>query len=230
MARKVRSTKDERTFGRHEVKVVRRLKTADYLVNVDYYNWAPSVMAVAILSLTDDLTVGLVTSGDDGIYPAEAVNKLPNGDRPRVEINLSQKTIGCGVSDSNKGHYDYRRDLCAQERLLGDAGLVTLHFYCDVLYRRMEMKVASRIYDHLLDTLVRPVDMWQISRHDDCLVGVINSYYPITQMNETFREQFVTAVRLVQGLLPRAISKARVDVALHQSELPDVRVVEGGAE
>lgn len=229
MARKAHS-KDERTFGRHEVKVVRRLKTADYLVNVDYYNWAPSVMAVAILSLTDDLTVGLVTSSDDGLYPVDAANKLPNGDRPRIEINLSQKTIGCGVSDSNKGHYDYRRDLCAQERLLGDAGLVTLHFYCDVLYRRMEMKVASRIYDHLLDALVRPVDMWQISRHDDCLVGVINSYYPITQMNETFREQFVTAVRLVQGLLPRAISKARVDVALRQSELPDVCTAEGGVK
>lgn len=229
MARKVLS-KNERTFGRHEVRVVRRLKTADYLVNVDYYNWAPSVMAVAILSLTDDLTVGLVTSGDDGIYPAEAANKLPNGDRPRIEITLSQKTIGCGVSDSNNGHYDYRRDLCARERLLGDAGLVTLHFYCDVLYRRMEMKAASRIYDHLLDTLVRPVDMWQISRREDSLVGVINSYYPITQMNETFRDQFIAAVRLVQELLPRVITRSRVELASRHRELPDVRPAEGGVE
>lgn len=236
MARKVRSTKDERTFGRHEVRVVRRLKTADYLANVDYYNWASSVMAVAILSLTGDLSVGLVTTGDDGLYPADATRRkndvaaVTNYDGPKkVVVDLNRKSIGCGISDYLNGHYDYHRDLCAQDRLLGDAGLVVQRLYSDVLCRQMGLRVASAIYDRLAD-IVEPVDSWQLSKIKDGLVDVINSFYPILQMNETFREQFVTAVRLVQGLLPRAISKARVDVALRQSELPDVCAAEGGAK
>lgn len=236
MARKELSKKDERTFGRHEVRAVRRLKTADYLVNVDYRNWASSVMAVALLSLTGDLSVGLVTSGDDGLYPADAIKRkndvatVTNYDAPKkVVVELNRKSIGCGVSDYLNDHYDYHRDLCAQDRLLGDAGLVVQRLYSDVLCRQMGLRVASAIYDRLAD-IVEPVDNWQLSKIEDGLVGVINSYYPITQMNETFRDQFVAAVRLVQGLLPRAISKARVDVALRQSELPDVRVAEGGVK
>ena len=236
MARKVRSTKDERTFGRHEVKVVRRLKTADYLVNVDYFNWASSVMAVAILSLTDDLNVGLVTSEAGDLYPADCVKSkadvvtVTNYDGPKkVVVELDRKSIGCGVSDYLNDHYDYHKDLCAQDRLLGDAGLVVQRLYSDVLCRQMGLRVASAIYDRLAD-IVEPVDSWQLSKIKDGLVDVINSFYPILQMNETFREQFVTAVRLVQGMLPRAISKARVDVALRQSELPDVCAAEGGVK
>lgn len=235
MARKV-PTNDERTFGRHEVKVVRRLKSADYLVNVDYYNWASSVMAVAILSLTDDLSVGLVTSGDNGLYPADATRRKSDAatvtsyDAPKkVMVELSRKSIGCGISDYQNDHYDYHRDLCAQDRLLGDAGLVVQRLYSDVLCRQMGLRVASAIYDRLAD-IVEPVDSWQLSKIKDGLVDVINSFYPILQVNETFREQFVTAVRLVQELLPRAISKARVDVALRQSELPDVCAAEGGVK
>lgn len=235
MARKAHYS-NERTFGRHEVKVVRRLKTADYLVNVDYFNWASSVMAVAILSLTNDLSVGLVTSGDNGLYPADTtrhkdnVVAVTNYDGPKkVVVDLNHKSIGCGVSDYMNDHYDYHRDLCAQDRLLGDAGLVVQRLYSDILCRQMGLRVASAIYDRLAD-IVEPVDGWQLSKVKDGLVDVINSFYPILQMNETFREQFVTAVRLVQGLLPRAISKARVDVALRQSELPDVYAAEGGAK
>lgn len=235
MARKAHS-KDERIFGRHEVKVVRRLKSADYLVNVDYYNWASSVMAVAILSLTDDLNVGLVKSGDNGLYPADTASHkdnvvaVTNYDGPKkVVVELNRKSIGCGISDYLNDHYDYHKDLCAQDRLLGDAGLVLQRLYSDVLCRQMGLRVASAIYDRLAD-IVEPVDSWQLSKIEDGLVKVINSFYPIVQMNETFRDQFLMAVRQVQGLLPRAISKARVDVALHQSELPDVCAAEGGVK
>lgn len=235
MARKV-PTNDERTFGRHEVKVVRRLKSADYLVNVDYYNWASSVMAVAILSLTDDLSVGLVTSGDNGLYPADATRRkndvaaVTNYDGPKkVVVELNRKSIGCGISDCLNGHYDYHRDLCAQDRLLGDAGLVVQRLYSDVLCRQMGLRVASVIYDRLAD-IVEPVDSWQLSKIKDGLVDVINSFYPILQVNETFREQFVTAVRLVQELLPRAISRARAELTISQLKRADASVAEGGVE
>ena len=235
MARKVH-VKDERTFGRHEARAVRRLKTADYLVNVDYNNWASSVMAVALLLLTDDLSVGLVTSGDDGLYPADATKRkddvatATNYDVPKkVVVELNRKSIGCGVSDYLSDHYDYHRELCARERLLGDTGLVLLRLYCDILCRQMGLKAASVIYDRLSD-LVEPVDNWQLSKIEDGLVAVINSFYPITQMNETFSGQFIAAVKLVQELLPRAISRARAELTISQLKRADASVAEGGVE
>ena len=236
MARKELFKKDERTFGRHEVRAVRRLKTADYLVNVDRRNWASSVMAVALLSLTDGLSVGLVTSGDDGLYPADAAKRksdvatATNYDAPRrVVVELNRKSIGCGVSDYLNDHYDYHRDLCAQDRILGDAGLVVQRLYSEVLCRQMGLRAASVIYDRLAD-IVEPVDNWQLSKIEDGLVAAINSFYPITQMNETFGDQFIMAVKLVQELLPRAISRARAELTIGQLKRADASVAEGGAE
>lgn len=236
MARKARSTKDERTFRRHEVRAVRRLKTADCLVNVDYLNWASSVMAVALLLLVDDLSVGLVTSGDDGLYPADTARRkndvaaVTNYDTPKkVVVELNRKSIGCGISDYLNDHYDYHRDLCAQDRILGDAGLVVQRLYSDVFCRQMGLRVASAIYDRLAD-IVEPVDNWQLSKIEDGLVAVINSFYPITQMNETFSGQFIAAVKLVQELLPRAISRARAELTISQLKRADASVAEGGVE
>lgn len=234
MAR-IAHSKDERIFGRHEVKVVRRLKTADYLINVDYFNWASSVMAVAILSLTDDLSVGLVTSETGDLYPADCVKSnagvvtVTNYDAPKkVVVDLQCRSIGCGISDSSHGHYDYRRDLTARDRILGDAGLMLVYFYGEVLCRKFDLKLANQIYDHMLNCLIEPVDTWQINRRSDGLVRSINAFYPITERNETLRDQFISAVKFLQELLPRIITNARVEAQVGRRHVIGGRGMLGG--
>ena len=217
MARK--STYDERVFERHTVKVVRRMNTADYIVCVDKPKWASAVASVAILSLTDDLAVGLVTMRDSALYPVDTVNskdslvsaKLSARKLTPVTPTSPQRSIGCGISNASLGHFDYRRDMTAQDRILGDTGLVTFYFYDKVLFRRFDTCLATRIHNGLCSSIVNQVDGWQLSHVDDGLVKAINSYYPITDRNETYRDQFVAAVKFLQELLPRIITNARVE-------------------
>ena len=61
MARKAHYS-NERTFGRHEVKVVRRLKTADYLVNVDCVNALNGLLSFLRYPLRTRINTGFAGS------------------------------------------------------------------------------------------------------------------------------------------------------------------------